>query len=69
MIIDIHEKIDVSPEWFEEQVKRDSNEAWVERLSELLAVYRVKDEAGAAEAAERMKAAVGDCKSLKMAME
>lgn len=69
MIIDLHEKIDVSPEWFEEQVKRDSKEAWIGRLSELLAVYRVKDEDGAAEAAERMKAVVGDCKSLKTAME
>ena len=32
-------------------------------------MYRVKDEAGAAEAAERMKAVVSDSVSLKTAME
>ncbi len=67
MIIDIHEKYDVSPEWFEEQIKRE--DGWVERLCELLAVYKVQDEAGAREAAERMKAVVGDIKAIRVAME
>lgn len=63
MIIDIHEKYDVSPEWFEEQV-RDALEIAspdiverlvLPRLCTLLSVYRVKDENGAREAAGRMK--------------
>ena len=64
MIIDLHEKYDVNPEWFEKKVKDAlsvADASVVEklcfpRLCELLAVYRVKDEAGAKEAAERMKA-------------
>jgi hypothetical protein len=67
MIIDIHEKFDVSPEWFEEQMKRE--DGWIERLCQLLAVYKVQDEAGAAEAAERMKAVVGDIEAIRVAME
>ena len=38
MIIDIHEKYDVSPEWFEEQAKR--TDGWAERLCELLVVIK-----------------------------
>lgn len=49
MIIDLYEKIEVSPKWFEEQAKR--KDGWAERLCEILSVYRVKDEAGAKEAA------------------
>ena len=67
MIIDLHEKYDVNPEWFEEQSKREH--AWEERLCELLAVYRVQDEAGAKLAAEKMKAAGVDEKLIEMAME
>lgn len=67
MIIDIHEKFDVSPEWFEEQIKRE--DGWVDRLCQLLAVYKVQDEAGAREAAERMKAIVGDIEAIRVAME
>lgn len=55
MIIDLHEKIEVSPEWFQEQAKR--KDGWEERLCEILSVYKVKDEAGAKEAAEKLKAA------------
>ena len=66
MIIDLHEKFDVSPEWFEEEARRDG---WHERLCELLAVYRVQDEAGAKLAAEKMKAAGVDEKLIEMAME
>lgn len=39
------------------------------RLCELLAVYRVKDEAGAKEAAERMKALMDDSPLIDSAME
>lgn len=63
MIIDLHKKYDVSPEWFETQVKDALAIADVSvvkklalpRLCELLTVYRVSDEAGAKEAASRMK--------------
>ncbi len=63
MIIDLHEKYDVSPEWLEEQLKNalkiadaDAVEKLVlPRLCTLLSVYKVKNEAGANEAAERMK--------------
>ena len=63
MIIDLHEKYDVSPEWFEEQVRNALSIAgpdvveklFLPRICELLAVYRINDEAGAKEAAERMK--------------
>lgn len=57
MIIDLHEKIEVSPEWFVAEAVRDAKEAWSERLCEILSVYRVKDEAGAKEAADKLKAA------------
>ena len=67
MIIDLHEKIEVSPEWFEEQAKR--KDGWAERLCEILSVYRVKDEAGAKEAAEKLKAAGGSDVLIKRAME
>ena len=62
MIIDIHEKYDVTPEWFEEQV-RDAlaiadasvvEKLALPRLCTILSVYKVKDEAGAKEAAVRM---------------
>ena len=67
MIIDIHEKFDMNPQWFEEQIKRE--DGWVERLCQLLAVYKVQDEAGAKEAAERMKAVVEDIEAIRVAME
>lgn len=63
MIIELYKKYDVNPEWFEGQIKdalsiSDANV--VEKLilpgiCELLTVYRIKDEAGAKEAADRMK--------------
>lgn len=67
MIIDIHEKFDVNPQWFEEQIKRE--DGWVERLCQLLAVYKVQDPEGAAKAAERMKAVLGDIEAIRVAME
>ena len=66
MIIDINEKLDVSPEWFEEQAGRDR---WHEYLCQLLSVYKVKDEAGAKLAAEKMIAAGVGEKLIKIAME
>ena len=55
MIIDIHEKYDVEPAWFEGQLKAAlevttpvvAEKLMLPRLCELLAVYKVKDEAGA----------------------
>ena len=76
MILDLHEKYDVSPEWFENQLK-DALEVTttdvvekltLPRLCELMAVYKVKDEAGAKEAAKRMKALV-DNELIDKAME
>lgn len=67
MIIELHEKYDVSPEWFEEQAQR--TDGWQERLCELLAVYRVQDEAGAKEAAEKMLTVGIDAKLIRTAME
>ena len=66
MIIDLHEKYDVSPEWFEAQVKDalEIAEAPVvekltlPRLCAFLSAYRVKDEVAGKEAAQRMKALV-----------
>lgn len=66
MIIDLNEKYDVNPEWFEKQVKdalRIASPIVVEklflpRLCTLLSVYKVKDEAGAKEAAGQMKALI-----------
>jgi len=63
MIIDLHEKYDVSPTWFEEQLKEAlavADPSIVEkltlpRLCELLTVYRVSDESGAKEVVSRMK--------------
>lgn len=63
MIIDLQEKIDVSPEWFEEQLRDPLSIAdasvveklCLPRLCELLSVYRVRDEAEAKKAAERMR--------------
>lgn len=66
MILDINMKLDVSPEWFEEQAGRDG---WHEYLCQLLSVYKVKDEAGAKQAAERMIAAGVSPELLKSAME
>lgn len=76
MIIDIHEKYDVSPEWFEGQLKdalEVSDSLVVEKLSlprlcELLAVYRTNDEVGAKNAAERMKKLINSSK-IDLAME
>ena len=66
MIIDLHEKYYVSPEWFEEQVKTAlsvADAAIVEKLSlprlcVLLSAYKVKDEVAGKEAAAKMKALV-----------
>ena len=63
MIIELYKKYDINPEWFEGQVKDAlsiSDASVVEklilpRLCELLTIYRIKDEAGAKEAADRMK--------------
>ena len=67
MIIELHEKNDVSPEWFEEQAKR--TDGWQVRLCELLTVYKLKDEAGAKLAAEKMQMAGIDEKLIRTAME
>ena len=66
MILDINMKLDVSPEWFEEQAGRDG---WHEYLCQLLSVYKVNDEAGAKQAAERMIAAGIRPELIKSAME
>lgn len=63
MIIDLHEKYDVNPKWFENKLKDAlalAESSVVEkltlpRLCELLTVYRVNDEVGAKDASERMK--------------
>ncbi len=63
MIISLSEKYDVSPAWFEDEVRNALKNASPEvveklmlpRLCELLSVYKVKDEEGAKEAARRMK--------------
>ena len=67
MIIELQEKYDVSPEWFEEQAKR--TDGWQVRLCELLTVYKLKDEAGAKLAAEKMQMAGIDEKLIRTAME
>ena len=67
MIITLSEKYDVSPEWFEEQAKRE--DGWVDKLCELLSVYKVHDEAGAREAAKKLFAAGVDAEKVKAAME
>lgn len=69
MIVDIHEKYDVSPEWFEEQSKRDPQVAWADCLCQLLSIYKVRDEAGAKLTAEKMKAAGVDEAMIRAAME
>lgn len=63
MILSLNEKYDVTPEWFEKQVKSALEVGSPEvveklalpRLCELLSVYKVKDAAEAQEAARRMK--------------
>lgn len=67
MIIELHEKYDVNPEWFKEQAQR--TDGWQVRLCELLSVYKVKDEAGAKLAAEKMQTAGIDEKLIRTAME
>lgn len=67
MIIELQEKYDVSPEWFEEQAKR--TDGWQVRLCELLTVYKLKDEAGVKLAAEKMQMAGIDEKLIRTAME
>lgn len=69
MIIEFQEKYDVSPEWFEEQARRDAKKAWENRLCELLTVYRVQDHAGAEEAAKKMIVAGVSEELVKAAME
>jgi hypothetical protein len=76
MIIDVHEKYDVNPQWFEEQVREALEMASsivvekiaLPRLCTLLSVYKVKDETGAKEAAERMKVLI-DSPLIDAAME
>lgn len=66
MVIDLHEKYDVNPKWFEEQLKDALGIAspsvveklFLPRICMLLSVYKVKDEAGAKEAAVRIKALI-----------
>lgn len=55
MIIDIHEKYDVSPEWFEEQLEKDE---CLKQLCKLLSIYKVHDADGAKEATEKIKAVI-----------
>lgn len=69
MIIDLHEKYEVSPEWFEEQSIRDPRVAWMDCLCQLLSIYKVRNEAGAKAAAEKMKAAGFDEEMIRAAME
>lgn len=76
MIIDLHEKYDVTPEWFKNKVKQALTIAdativeklTLPRLCELLTVYKVKDETGAEEAANRMQAIINS-KLIEAAME
>ena len=76
MIIDLHEKYDVNSEWFEEHVREVVEIAppsvveklCLSRLCTLLSVYKVKDETGAKEAAERMKKLI-DSPVIDAAME
>ena len=76
MIIDLHEKYDVSPEWFEDQVRNALKaahpsavrELFLPRLCVLLSAYRVKDENAGKEAAARMKALI-DSSLIDEAME
>lgn len=76
MIIDLNEKCDVSPEWFEQQLKDALGIAsptvveklFLPRLCTLLSVYKVKNEAGAKEAAKRMKMLI-DSSLIDEAME
>lgn len=76
MIIDIQEKYDVTHEWLEEQLREAlgiADASVVEkltlpRLCTLLSVYKVRDEAGAKEAAERMKGLI-DSPLIDVAME
>ncbi len=67
MIIDIHQKYDVSPEWFGTQVKNE--EGWIQHLCWLFSAYKVHDEAGAKEVAELMIKAGADEKIIKAALE
>ena len=69
MIIDLHEKFDVNPEWFEKQALKDAKESWEARLCQLLSVYKVKDPARAATAAKKMIAAGVDEDRVRTAME
>ena len=76
MIIDLYEKYDVTPEWFEDQVKDALTVAapavveklYLPRLCTLLSVYKVKDEAGAKEVVARMKKLI-DSPLIDAAME
>lgn len=69
MIIDLHEKYDIDPQCFEEQARRDAKKAWEYRLCELLEVYRVHDQTGTEEAAEKMIASGISEELVKAAME
>ena len=76
MIIDLHEKNDVSPEWYEQQltyalIVADApivEKLFLPRLCVLLSAYRVKDEAAGKEAATKMKALI-DSPLIDEAME
>ena len=76
MILSLNEKYDVTPEWFEAQVRNALEVGSPEvvekltlpRLCELLSVYKVKDAAGTQEAARRMKGLL-DSPVIDVAME
>lgn len=69
MIVTLNEKLDLSPEWFEEQAKRDPADAWQDRLCELLAIYRGHDETGAKQIAEKLTTLGINQEKVKMALE
>ena len=54
MIVTLNEKYDLSPEWFEEQAKRDPVDAWQDRLCELLAIYRIHNAKEARSIADKL---------------
>jgi hypothetical protein len=69
MIVTINEKFDLSPEWFEEQAKRNPSDAWQDRLCELLTIYRGHDEAEARQIADKLLTLGIDWEKVKAALE
>ena len=66
---ELRELLEVNPAWFEEQAKRNPQEAWAEVLCQVLSMYSVKDRNGAEEAAKRMKAAGLNATKIDEALE